>query len=30
MERRYTRLQEGVEQMKAYIKFKQENKPDHL
>ncbi|KAL3788044.1 hypothetical protein HJC23_008388 [Cyclotella cryptica] len=27
METRYLRLQEGVEQMKAYIKFKQDNKP---
>ena len=27
METRYVRLQEGVEQLKAYIMFKQENKP---
>jgi hypothetical protein len=26
MERRYLRLQEGVEELKAYIKFKQEYK----
>jgi hypothetical protein len=29
MERRYLRLQEGVEELKAYIKFKQDNKPDY-
>ncbi|KAL7489697.1 hypothetical protein ACHAW6_015442 [Cyclotella cf. meneghiniana] len=27
METRYLRLQEGVEQLKAYIMFKQDNKP---
>ena len=27
MERRYLRMQEGVEELKAYIKFKQDNKP---
>lgn len=26
MERRYSRLQEGVEELKAYIQFKQEYK----
>ena len=29
MERRYLRLQEGVEELKAYIKFKQDNKPGY-
>lgn len=29
MERRYLRLQEGVEELKAYIKFKQDNKPHY-
>mmetsp|Transcript_33053 Transcript_33053/g.79964 ORF Transcript_33053/g.79964 Transcript_33053/m.79964 type:complete len:141 (-) Transcript_33053:234-656(-) len=29
MEKRYTKLQEGVEQLKAYIKFKQDNKQDY-
>jgi hypothetical protein len=29
MERRYLRLQEGVDELKAYIKFKQDNKPDY-
>ena len=29
MERRYLRLQEGVYELKAYIKFKQDNKPDY-
>eukprot|EP01082_Thalassiosira_pseudonana_P007487 g6548.t1 g6548 contig23:717965-718530(-) len=28
MERRYLRLQEGVEEMKNYIKFKQDNRPE--
>eukprot|EP01083_Nonionella_stella_P037852 103138_1 len=28
MERRYMRLEEGVKELKAYIKFKQDNKPD--
>ena len=27
MERRYSRLQEGVEELKAYIKFKQDYRP---
>ncbi|KAL7440465.1 hypothetical protein ACHAXH_005539 [Discostella pseudostelligera] len=29
MERRYLRMQEGVEELKAYIKFKQDNKPSY-
>eukprot|EP00571_Detonula_confervacea_P006808 CAMPEP_0172315424 /NCGR_PEP_ID=MMETSP1058-20130122/25144_1 /TAXON_ID=83371 /ORGANISM="Detonula confervacea, Strain CCMP 353" /LENGTH=135 /DNA_ID=CAMNT_0013029501 /DNA_START=1 /DNA_END=408 /DNA_ORIENTATION=+ len=29
MERRFLRLQEGVDELKAYIKFKQENKPEY-
>eukprot|EP00584_Thalassiosira_punctigera_P014738 CAMPEP_0172552828 /NCGR_PEP_ID=MMETSP1067-20121228/47218_1 /TAXON_ID=265564 ORGANISM="Thalassiosira punctigera, Strain Tpunct2005C2" /NCGR_SAMPLE_ID=MMETSP1067 /ASSEMBLY_ACC=CAM_ASM_000444 /LENGTH=147 /DNA_ID=CAMNT_0013340891 /DNA_START=52 /DNA_END=492 /DNA_ORIENTATION=+ len=28
MEKRYLRLKEGVEELKAYIQFKQDNKPD--
>ena len=28
MERRYLRLEEGVNELKAYIKFKQDNKPN--
>ena len=28
MEKRYNRLQEGVNELKAFIQFKQDNKPD--